>query len=426
MVETMKWEKGKLILLDQTQLPVKIKWISCHTYQRVGEAIQKLEVRGAPAIGAAAAFAMALAWERIIATENNAKASGTPKKTKNEASEKQNADENKMNSATVHADENFVSDTKLQTYAAMLLGKNFKDKDDPANISETLKKYLDALQAARNNLDAARPTAVNLSWATKVMYDAACKMAEAGLTPDQISSELEALAIKIYEQDIAKNKKMGEYGAEVVPENAVILTHCNAGALATCGWGTALGVIRSAHQQGKVKMVYSDETRPLLQGSRLTAWELMEDKIPVTTITDNMAAWSMKTKGINIVITGADRIAANGDTANKIGTYGVALAAKAHGIPFYIAAPASTFDFSIKTGKQIPIEERKAEEVKSFQGAVSAPPEVNVFNPAFDVTPARLIAGIITEYGALRPPFRKSIAKLKEKVTKEELFTWKA
>ena len=219
---------------------------------------------------------------------------------------------------------------------------------------------------------------------------------------------------------------MGEYGAEVVPEEAVILTHCNAGALATCGWGTALGVIRSAHEQGKVKMVYSDETRPLLQGSRLTAWELLEDNIPVTTITDNMAAWSMKTKGINIVITGADRIAANGDTANKIGTYGVALAAKAHGIPFYIAAPASTFDFSLKNGTQIPIEERNANEVRSFQGKVSAPKNVNVFNPAFDVTPARLIAGIITEYGVLRPPFSKSIKELKTKVLREELFTWKA
>ncbi len=250
--------------------------------------------------------------------------------------------------------------------------------------------------------------------------------AEAGLDLPQTDAELEKLAVKVYEQDIAKNKKMGEYGAEVVPEEAVILTHCNAGALATCGWGTALGVIRSAHEQGKVKMVYSDETRPLLQGSRLTAWELLEDNIPVTTITDNMAAWSMKTKGINIVITGADRIAANGDTANKIGTYGVALAAKAHGIPFYIAAPASTFDFSLKNGTQIPIEERNANEVRSFQGKVSAPKNVNVFNPAFDVTPAKLIAGIITEYGVLRPPFSKSIKELKTKVLREELFTWKA
>ena len=390
MVETMKWENGKLILLDQTKLPVSVEWISCDTYQRVGKAIQKLEVRGAPAIGATAAFAMVLAWRKIV----------EKCETKRDAAN--------------------TSNMQLQTYAAMLYGSH--DHAAKKLQQQLLKKYLQA----RNDLDASRPTAVNLSWATKLMYDAACKMAEAGLDLPQTDAELEKLAVKVYEQDIAKNRKMGEYGAEVVPEEAVILTHCNAGALATCGWGTALGVIRSAHEQGKVKMVYSDETRPLLQGSRLTAWELLEDNIPVTTITDNMAAWSMKTKGINIVITGADRIAANGDTANKIGTYGVALAAKAHGIPFYIAAPASTFDFSLKNGTQIPIEERNANEVRSFQGKVSAPKNVNVFNPAFDVTPAKLIAGIITEYGVLRPPFSKSIKELKTKVLREELFTWKA
>ena len=390
MVETMKWENGKLILLDQTKLPVSVEWISCDTYQRVGKAIQKLEVRGAPAIGAAAAFAMVLAWRKILEKYE----------TKRDAAN--------------------TSNMQLQTYAAMLYGSY--DHAAKKLQQQLLKKFLQA----RNDLDASRPTAVNLSWATKLMYDAACKMSEAGLDLSQTDAELEKLAVKVYEQDIAKNRKMGEYGAEVVPEEAVILTHCNAGALATCGWGTALGVIRSAHEQGKVKMVYSDETRPLLQGSRLTAWELLEDNIPVTTITDNMAAWSMKTKGINIVITGADRIAANGDTANKIGTYGVALAAKAHGIPFYIAAPASTFDFSLKNGTQIPIEERNANEVRSFQGKVSAPKNVNVFNPAFDVTPAKLIAGIITEYGVLRPPFSKSIKELKTKVLREELFTWKA
>jgi len=400
MVETMKWEDGKLVLLDQTKLPVKVAWISCDTYQRVGKAIQKLEVRGAPAIGAAAAFAMVLAWRQITVKQKT--------------------------SVMVEADDTLVTDTKMQTYAAMLLGKNLGEKGSRSKIPPILKRLLKKLDASRKKLDASRPTAVNLSWATNVMYEAACHMAEAGLNESQIAGELEALAIKIYEQDIAKNKKMGEYGADVVPQNAIILTHCNAGALATCGWGTALGVIRSAHEQGKVKMVYSDETRPLLQGSRLTAWELMEDNIPVTTITDNMAAWSMKTKGINIVITGADRIAANGDTANKIGTYGVALAAMAHGIPFYIAAPASTFDFSITSGAQIPIEERKADEVRSFQGSVSAPPDVDVFNPAFDVTPAKLITGIITEYGVLRPPFKKTIKELKAKVLKEELFAWKA
>ena len=410
MVETMKWEDGKLVLLDQTKLPVSVEWISCDTYQRVGKAIQKLEVRGAPAIGAAAAFAMVLAW-RQITEECKAKINAVPCA---ENFAEANTDEN---SATVSANSSetenkngnsaSVSTTQLQTYAAMLYGNH------EHAAKEAQKRLLQKFNEARSELDASRPTAVNLSWATKLMYDAACKMAEAGLDIPQTDAELEKLAVKIYEQDIAKNKMMGEYGAEVVPQDAIILTHCNAGALATCGWGTALGVIRSAHAQGKVKMVYSDETRPLLQGSRLTAWELMEDNIPVTTITDNMAAWSMKTKGINLVITGADRIAANGDSANKIGTYGVALAAKAHGIPFYIAAPASTFDFSLKSGKQIPIEERNAKEVRRFQGKASAPKNVNVFNPAFDVTPAKLIAGIITEYGVLRPPFKKSIAELK-------------
>ena len=422
MVETMKWENGKLILLDQTKLPVSVEWISCDTYQRVGKAIQKLEVRGAPAIGAAAAFAMVLAW-RQISEAGIAKVFGiisTDKFSKaNENAATVPADKT-GNAANKNNHSGTVSNAQLQTYAAMLYGNH------QYAARKLQKRLLKKLNEARNELDAARPTAVNLSWATKLMYDAARKMAEAGLGVQQTDAELERLAVKIYEQDIAKNKKMGGYGAEVVPEGAVVLTHCNAGALATCGWGTALGVIRSAHAQGKVKMVYSDETRPLLQGSRLTAWELMEDGIPVTTITDNMAAWSMQTKGINIVITGADRIAANGDSANKIGTYGVALAAKAHGIPFYIAAPASTFDFSLKSGAQIPIEERNAKEVRSFQGKASAPKNVNVFNPAFDVTPAKLIAGIITEYGILRPPFKEAIKKLKAKVLREELFTWKA
>ncbi len=212
---------------------------------------------------------------------------------------------------------------------------------------------------------------------------------------------------------------MGEYGAAVLPEEAVVLTHCNAGALATCGWGTALGVIRSAHAQGKIKMVYADETRPLLQGARLTAYELQEDKIPVTLITDNMAAWTMKNKGINAVVVGADRIAANGDTANKIGTYGVALLAKAHSIPFYIAAPVSTFDFSLQDGSKIPIEERNGQEVRAFRSEQTALEDIQVFNPAFDVTPSDLIAGIITEYGVITAPYMENIKRLQEQ-SKEE------
>ena len=346
MVETMRWEQGKLVLLDQTLLPNEIAWITCTDYLRVKLAIERLEVRGAPAIGAAAAFAMVLG-ARLIA-----------------------------------------------------------DKPD----------FLKALDAVRADLITARPTAVNLEWAANLQYELAAHLHDEDMPPYKIIKALEVKAENIYADDIAKNKKMGEYGAAVLPEKAVVLTHCNAGALATCGWGTALGVFRSAYAQGKLQMVYADETRPLLQGARLTAFELYEDKIPVTLITDNMAAWTMRTKGINAVVVGADRIAANGDTANKIGTYGVALAAKAHGIPFYIAAPTSTFDFVIATGTEIPIEERRADEVRHFRSEQTAPEGVEVFNPAFDVTPAELITGIITEYGVITAPYVENIKKLQEKM----------
>ena len=360
MVETMKWERGSLILLDQTRLPLQVTRIICKDHRRVIIAIKKLEVRGAPAIGAAAAFAMVLAAREAAAR---------------------------------------VADSSA---------------------------FMQALAAARQELNDARPTAVNLSWATGLLWEAALAMEAEHVSLQERVQKLEETACAIYEQDIAQNKRMGDYGATIVPSDAVILTHCNAGALATCGWGTALGVIRSAWREGKVKMVYADETRPLLQGSRLTAWELMEDGIPVTVITDNMAARVMQTKGVNLVITGADRIAANGDTANKIGTYGVALAARAHGISFYVAAPASTFDFAIPDGSRIPIEERGPEEVRSFQGTAFAPPSVPIYNPAFDVTPADCITGIITEYGILSPPFTQSVSNLKAIIAKEEPFPWKA
>ena len=350
MVKTMEWQHDALEILDQTKLPVEISFIKCTTYLRVAEAIKRLEVRGAPAIGAAAGFAMVLGWQQLM-------------------------------------------------------------RDDRADLQN--------FAAIRDELIAARPTAVNLAWAASRLYAKAEAMV--GQSAEEIAAALEVLAQKIYADDIACNKKMGEYGAELLPPHTRILTHCNAGALATCGWGTALGVIRAAHAQGKIDMVYADETRPLLQGARLTVWELMQDNIPVTVITDNMAAWTMKQKGINAVVTGADRIALNGDTANKIGTYGVALAAKHHGIPFYIAAPVSTFDFNIATGADIPIEERSADEVRRLQGVVTAPQDAPAYNPAFDVTPAELIAGIITEYGVIKPPYLENIKKLQLK-TKEENF----
>ena len=350
MVKTMEWQHNALEILDQTKLPVEISFIKCFDYLRVAEAIKRLEVRGAPAIGAAAGFAMVLGWQQLMRE----------------------------------------SKADLQNFAAI-----------------------------RDELIAARPTAVNLAWAANRLYAKAEAMA--WQSAEEIAAALEAMAQKIYADDIACNKKMGEYGAELLPPHTRILTHCNAGALATCGWGTALGVIRAAHAQGKIDMVYANETRPLLQGARLTVWELMQDNIPVTVITDNMAAWTMKQKGINAVVTGADRIALNGDTANKIGTYGVALAAKHHGIPFYIAAPVSTFDFSIATGTEIPIEERSADEVRRLQGVVTAPQDAPAYNPAFDVTPAELVTGIITEYGVIKPPYLENIKKLQLK-TKEENF----
>lgn len=349
MIETMRWEDGKLILLDQTKLPLTTEFITCTDYRRVRVAIKILEVRGAPAIGAAAAFAMVLA------------------------------------------------------------AKEASNRPD----------FVGTLDKMRADLITARPTAVNLEWAANKLYTLAKKLNQEDMRPREIVPELEKLAVKIYNEDIEKNKRMGKYGAEILPDETIVLTHCNAGALATCGYGTALGVIRAAKECGKLKMVYSDETRPLLQGARLTAYELCEDNIPVTCITDGMAAWTMKQKGINCVVVGADRIASNGDTANKIGTYGVALAAKAHGIPFYIAAPVSTFDFSIKTGEEIPIEERKGEEIKQFRSEITAPKKALTFNPAFDVTPNELIAGIITEYGVVRAPYIENIQKLKE-MSKED------
>lgn len=337
-----------LLVLDQTKLPQQCEFIACADYERVKLAIKRLEVRGAPAIGAAAAFAMVLGAQQCA------------------------------------------------------------DRPD----------FLGALDKVREDLLTARPTAVNLAWGANKQYALAVKLHEEDYPPAKIIAELEKQAQDIYEQDIAINKKIGAYGAAVLPEHAVVLTHCNAGALATCGWGTALGVIRSAWEQGRLQQVYADETRPLLQGARLTAYELQEEQIPVTLITDNMAAWTMKTKGVNAVVVGADRIAANGDTANKIGTYGVALAAKAHRIPFYIAAPVSTFDFSIISGEQIPIEERRPEEVRSFRSEATAPVGVAVFNPAFDVTPAELITGIITEYGVITVPYVENIRKLQQAVLK--------
>ena len=261
-------------------------------------------------------------------------------------------------------------------------------------------------------LAATRPTAVNLFWAIDRMKALFAKLSSSGATLAQVQQGILAEAHAMYQEDIAACKAMGAHGAELLPEEGGVLTHCNAGALATCGYGTALGVIRAAVERGKRIHVYADETRPFLQGARLTAWELMADGIPTTVICDNMAASLMRAGKIQAVVVGADRIAANGDVANKIGTYNVAILAREHGIPFYVAAPWSTIDLATPTGDAIPIEERPAREVTHHAGKQLTPNGVGICNPAFDVTPARYITAIITERGALRAPYSESLKEM--------------
>lgn len=344
MLETMRWLAGEncLELLDQTRLPAEITFIKCKEYQDVAAAIKRLAVRGAPAIGAAAAYGLVLAVKK---TEARSK-----------------------------------------------------------------KELLAELEASASELKSTRPTAVNLSWALDRLLRKLRALASDD--PETLSQALLEEAHAIYREDVAGNRKMGEYGQELIPRKARILTHCNAGALATAGYGTALGVIRSASEAGKDISVFVDETRPLLQGARLTAWEMLHDGIPVTLITDNMAGYLMARGKVDLVIVGADRIAANGDVANKIGTYGVAVLAKAHGLPFYVAAPVSTVDLSLSSGEEIPIEERDHTEVTHLGGYPVAPVGVKVWNPAFDVTPNRLVTAIITERGVVRPPYRENLKKI--------------
>ena len=338
-MDAIRWQGNSLALLDQTRLPVEEVWNTYTDYRKVADAIRRLVVRGAPAIGVAAAYALCLA-------------------------------------------------------AMEYKGQNPEE-------------FQKSMAAASAELAASRPTAVNLFWALDRM----------GLALGAAGCGAEALPILIREaeaihrEDVAMNRAIGAAGAAIVPHGARILTHCNAGAIATGGYGTALGVVRSAFTQGKVEMVYCDETRPLLQGARLTAWELVKDGIPATLITDNMAASLMAQGKIDLVLLGCDRMAANGDFANKIGTYGVAVLAHYHGIPFYSVLPSSTIDLSIPDGSHIPIEQREASEVTHFAGVRTAPEGVGVYNPAFDVTPHTLLTGVITERGIVYPPFRENLAK---------------
>lgn len=338
-LSALHWDGAALTILDQRKLPFAVSYLTCRSWKEVAEAIRTLAVRGAPAIGVAAAYAMVLAYRESLGTGDQ-------------------------------------QDTLFRQYC----------------------------QTLRN----ARPTAVNLSWAVDSMLQV-YTVSSQGFREAALLQKARA----IEREDQETCRLIGEHGATLFQgkKDLQILTHCNTGALATAGIGTALGVIFTLYGRGQIGCIYADETRPLLQGSRLTAFELMEGHIPCRLITDSMAASVMKEKKIDAVITGADRIAANGDTANKIGTYGLAVVAAYHHIPFYIAAPFSTFDFSIDDGNAIVIEERDGEEVRSLGGVYTAPRDVPVYNPAFDVTPHELIHGIITEKGVLKAPYKETIAK---------------
>jgi len=345
MIPTLEWTPEGVRFLDQTRLPLEEVYTLASNYQEVANIIVTMVVRGAPAIGVAAAMGLALGVERSHAS-------------------------------TV-----------------------------PALAAE--------FETMCRTLAATRPTAVNLFWAIERMKRVFADRADRpGATVASIREALTAEAQHMYDEDIAACRRMGAHGAPLLPPQGGVLTHCNAGALATCGYGTALGVIRSAVEQGHDLHVFADETRPFLQGARLTAWELMHDHIPTTVLCDNMAASLMRQGKIQAVIVGADRIAANGDVANKIGTYGVAVLAKEHGIPFYVAAPWSTIDLRTPNGEAIPIEQRSAREVTHHAGQQLTPDGVGIENPAFDVTPAQYVTAIITERGVLRPPYPESLKAL--------------
>jgi methylthioribose-1-phosphate isomerase len=335
VIAPIRWQDGRLVLLDQRRLPGELVERAHADWREVADAIRTLAVRGAPAIGVAAAFGVALAARASRAGDGDGLA---------------------------------------------------------AELAEAIA-----------GLAATRPTAVNLFWALDRMRRTIA--VSRGMARAALADRLVAEAQAILDEDLAANRAMGAHGAALVPAGARILTHCNAGALATAGYGTAVGVIRAAQERGLVNLVWVDETRPVMQGSRLTAWEMVQEGIPHRLISDVAAAFVMRRGEVDLVVTGADRIAANGDTANKIGTYGLAVLARHHGIPFYVAAPMSTVDPSIASGAEIVIEERDAAEVRGVAGRETAPAESPVFNPAFDVTPAELITAIITERGVFRPPY---------------------
>jgi len=339
MVETIEWTEAGVVMIDQTRLPREERYVTCHSYEEVAEAIRSMVIRGAPAIGVAAAMGIALGVSQA----------------------------------------------------------------DAGDLAAQFEKICDTLARTR-------PTAVNLFWAIERMKRVYTE--SSALPLPRLRQRLISEAQQIRLEDIAINEAIGRNGAALVPDGKTVLTHCNAGALATAGYGTALGVIRAAVSAGKKIDVFADETRPFLQGSRLTVWELQQDGIPATLITDNMAGHFLKSGRIGCVVVGADRIAGNGDVANKIGTYSLAVLAKENGIPFFVAAPLSTLDLTLESGDQIPIEQRAASEVTHVFGVQVAPDGTAVQNPAFDVTPNRYVTAIITERGVARAPFAESLRRL--------------
>jgi methylthioribose-1-phosphate isomerase len=335
MLPTIEWQTDAVVMVDQRKLPGQEIYVRCRTAAEVARAIRTMVIRGAPAIGVAAAYGIALGMQK-------SKADGT-------------------------------------------------------------RQFAVEFNKLCEQMAATRPTAVNLFWAIDRMKRAFAAGVQAGESVGEIGVRLEREAQAIHDEDVESCRSIGRLGADVVPASARILTHCNAGALATAGYGTALGVIRAAAERGKVQSVFADETRPFMQGARLTAWELTRDHIPTTVITESMAGPLMQQAGVDVAVVGADRIAANGDVANKIGTYTVALLAHAHGIPFYVAAPLSTIDLATADGSQIPIEQRSARELTHLGSTRLAPEGAGIWNPAFDITPARLVTGIVTERGVVAP-----------------------
>jgi methylthioribose-1-phosphate isomerase len=344
----VEWRDGRVVVLDQTLLPSQTVFLACSDLPELCAAIRRLAVRGAPAIGVAAAYGLALAAHR-------------------------------------------AAEARLDPGAALA-----------------------TVDSARRELAATRPTAVNLFWALNRVAGVAARLVSGGAGARELAEGLLAEARRVAAEDIAMCRQLGAAGAALLPDCATVLTHCNAGGLATAGYGTALGVIYAAREAGKVVRVFADETRPLLQGARLTAWELADQGFEVTVICDGAAGSLLRRGEIDAVITGADRIAANGDTANKVGTYPLAVLADRHDVPFYVAAPGSTFDPATATGEAIVIEQRSPEEVHRFQDRRTTPPGVLAWNPAFDVTPGDLVTAFITEQGVLRSPFESSLAVFRQ------------